>query len=272
MLLCECVFLIGYAYPVEARAVRSEATAPADAAPPGTLGTVRNAVLLLDLLSDGPPFQQLTDLAERSGLSLPTVHRLLRSLAVAGLVGQDPHSLRYGLGPELVRLSERYVTRLPVVSALAPYLVELRDATGATVLAGLLMRGCVVYVDRVDGEDAGGVFREHTRMRPALETAAGRLLAARSGDEAWLEATTAFADGRVGRGDRERWAHAAYVLLADGPFGDRREVAVPVLGGDGRVLAALSARARMEEDELVERVVPQLARAAGAVSRALAHA
>src|SRR6266511_2037627 len=76
-------------------------------APRGTLGTVRNAMLLLDLLSEGPPYQQLTDLAERSGLSLPTVHRLLRSLAVSGLVEQDPASLRYGLGPELVRLPQR---------------------------------------------------------------------------------------------------------------------------------------------------------------------
>jgi hypothetical protein len=46
---------------------------------PGSLGTVRNAVLLLQLLGEGPAYQQLTDLAERSGLSLPTVHRLLRS-------------------------------------------------------------------------------------------------------------------------------------------------------------------------------------------------
>ena len=42
----------------------------------GTLGTVRNATLLLSLLAEGPAYNQLTDLAERSGMSLPTVHRL----------------------------------------------------------------------------------------------------------------------------------------------------------------------------------------------------
>ena len=93
----------------------------------GTLGTVRNATLLLDLLSEGAPLQHLRDLAEKSGYSLPTVHRLLRSLQAAGLVALDPKSLRYGLGPELVRLSERYLMRLPVLRALAPYLVALRD-------------------------------------------------------------------------------------------------------------------------------------------------
>ncbi len=97
---------------------------------PGSLGTVRNAVLLLELLADGPAYQQLSELADRSSLSLPTVHRLLRSLVLADLVEQDPRSSRYGLGPELTRLSHRYLARLPVLGALAPYLSQLRDEVG----------------------------------------------------------------------------------------------------------------------------------------------
>src|SRR5438132_8159920 len=145
----------------------------------GTLGTVRNATLLLQLLSEGPAYIQLTELADRSGMSLPTVHRLLRSLALAGLVEQDPKSLRYSLGPEVVRLSERYLDRLPVLRALGPYLVELRDATKATVLVAILVRTSVVYVERVDGEDRAGRYRETHRVHNALDTAAGRLLLAR---------------------------------------------------------------------------------------------
>ena len=99
----------------------------------GGLGTVRNAVILLELLAQGPGFRALTDLAEQSGLSLPTTHRLLRSLALADFVSQDPRSSRYGLGPELTHLSHRYLARLPAVAALEPYLgafghlVALRD-------------------------------------------------------------------------------------------------------------------------------------------------
>src|ERR671932_2619021 len=115
-----------------------------------TLGTVRNATQLLSLLAEGPAYNQLTDLAERSGMSLPTVHRLLRSLVAAGLVEQDPRSLRYGLGPELVLLAERYLERLPVLNALSPYLVELRNLTKATVLVALLIGRTVVYADRVE--------------------------------------------------------------------------------------------------------------------------
>lgn len=240
----------------------------------GTLGTVRNATLLLDLLSEGAPYQQLTELAERSELSLPTVHRLLRSLAAAGLVEQDPVSLRYGLGPELVRLAERYLARLPVFRAISPYLVELRNATGATVLAAVLVRGWTVYIDRVDGDDAGGVFREPARMRPAFETAAGRLLSARGRDAGWDDALASAANGaRVTADDRRRWAKAPYLVLVEEPH-DLAEIAVPVIGTDGAALASLVAAGsaqRFSEDVLVDQVAPQLRRAAAAVSRALSH-
>jgi IclR family acetate operon transcriptional repressor len=247
-------------------------------APRGTLGTVRNAVVLLDLLSEGPPYQQLTDLAERSGLSLPTVHRLLRALAVAGhgelagLVEQDPASLRYGLGPELVRLSERYLARLPVCRAITPYLVELRNSTKATVLAAVLARGWVVYVDRIDGEDPGGVFREPVRMRPAFETAAGRVLAARGGLDTWREALATTNDYNFTVEDRKRWADAPYLVLFEEQPHRMAEVAVPITNGDGHTLAALVATGsaeRYSEDVLLEQVTPQLARAAAAVSRNL---
>src|SRR5437763_16453494 len=105
----------------------------------GTLGTVRHATLLLSLLAEGPAYNQLTDLAERSGMSLPTVHRLLRSLALAGFVERDPRSLRYSLGPEIVRLSERYLDRLPILRTLSPYRGDLRVATKTTVLVALLL-------------------------------------------------------------------------------------------------------------------------------------
>jgi DNA-binding IclR family transcriptional regulator len=165
----------------------------------GTLGTVRNATLLLELLSEGPAYNQLTDLADRSGMSLPTVHRLLRSLALAGLVEQDPRSLRYSLGPEVVRLSERYLDRLPVLRALGPYLVELRDTTKATVLVAILVRTSVLYVDRVDGEDEAGIFRETHRVHDALDTAAGRLLLARGEADTWAETVAAWSAGGAGR-------------------------------------------------------------------------
>lgn len=241
----------------------------------GTLGTVRNAMLVLQLLSMGPSYQQLTELAKQADMSLPTIHRLLKSLANAGLVEQHPQSSRYSLGPELARLSERYLGRHPALRALAPYLVELRNRTKATILVALLIRGSVVYVDRVDGEDVGGVYRKSHRSHSALETAAGRVLLARAGDEAWDQAiNTAVAEGVTPQGicphdfthsHRGEWGRKPYLVLSDPQLPDFVEIAVAVTDQRDHVRAALAATARADafaDEGYSQRVTTQLLRAA----------
>src|ERR1043165_6154307 len=141
----------------------------------GTLGTLRNAAVLLELLSQGPLQVSFTELSDRSGLSPSTAHRLLRSLVLAGLVQQDPRTSRYSLGVHVVQLSESCLPRQPVLRALGPYLVELRTLTEATVLVVLLIGGSVLYADRLDAEQSGGIFRQTDRIHDAFETAAGRI-------------------------------------------------------------------------------------------------
>ncbi|MFP5253280.1 MAG: IclR family transcriptional regulator [Actinomycetes bacterium] len=241
--------------------------------PRGTLGTVRNAVLLLDLLTDGPAYQHLTGLAERSGLSVPTVHRLLRSLVLADLVEQDPRTSRYSLGPEVARLSQRYLGRLPILGALSPYLVSLRDTVRATVHVAVLVRQSVVYVDRVDAGD-GGPYRDSHRVLEALSTASGRLLAARAPDDVWQRCLGTGASLLEGSADelRARWATAPYLLSPDRD-GIDGEVAVPVTDASGALLAALAASVGPLVDVAeAEQVAAHLARAATAAGRTLSSA
>jgi IclR family acetate operon transcriptional repressor len=250
----------------------TEARAAASDAARGTLGTVRNAVLLLDLLSDGPAYQQLTDLAERSGLSVPTAHRLLRSLVLADIVEQDARTSRYSLGPEVARLSQRYLGRLPILGALSPYLVSLRDALQVTLHVALLVRESVVYVDRVDAAD-GGPYRESHRVANALTTASGRLLVSRAPDEIWeqcLAGDPAFAGKEPAR-LRVAWA-AADRLVGNEPGDVVPEVAVVVPDASGRAVAALAATVPYgAEEEQVATIAQHLTRAATAAGRTLGH-
>ncbi|MGH3921650.1 MAG: IclR family transcriptional regulator [Pseudonocardiaceae bacterium] len=256
-----------------------------DAPAPGTLGTIRNAIFLLELLSTGPAYQQLTELAERSGFTAPTVHRVLRSLATSGLVTQSSESSRYSLGPEVLRLSQCYLMRLPVVQALAPYLVDLRNTTKATVRVALLARSSVVYVDRIDGEHTAGVYRAPHRVHSALETAAGRILLARAGADTWKEAVhTAAVQGLAPQGsypdditfeEQELWALSPYLALNDPQAPGFLEVAVPVTNQRDQTLASLSASDEHESftaEVVSEQIVPQLLRVASAVRQTVSSA
>lgn len=245
-----------------------------DGEPRGGLGTVRNAVLLLRLLGEAPAYVSLRELSEMAGMAPPTAHRLLRSLVTGGLVQQDPRTSRYSLGPELMRLSERHLARMPVLRVLAPYLAELRDQTKATVLVALLLGDSVLYADRVDGEDAGGMLREGNRVYPALETAAGRLLLAHAGEGPWETALQHPGLGTVAIADRSQWERPVVVM---GPSEVRvgYEVAVPVRGRSGHAVAALAATGSptvFTESLLIEEVAPQLTRVARVAGQALPDA
>jgi IclR family acetate operon transcriptional repressor len=223
-----------------------------------TLGTVRNATIVLELLSVGPAYQPISELSQRSGLSLATLHRLLRSLALAGLVEQHPESARYGLGPQVLHLAARYLNRLPTLLVLSPYLVELRNATGATIQISVLVDGEVVRVDRLDGVDTG-IFREAHHVEDARGTAAGRILLGRSEVTVGNRAVAGGTDDQTDDEERLRWASVPYLAL---PVGDQVEVAVPVLDRRDRPVAALSARipASASSQEVEERIAAQLLR------------
>ena len=233
----------------------------------GKLGTIRNAALLLDLLSDGPAYQQLTDLAERSSLAVPTAHRLLRSLVLADLVEQDARTSRYSLGPEVARLSQRYLGRLPILGALSPYLLSLRDTLQTTIHVALLVRESVVYVDRVDAVH-GDPYRESHRVANALDTPSGRLLISRAPDEAWARCLADHGERLPDDPDvlRKQWAAAPYLSSDDTP-GPHPEVALVVNDAAGHPVAALAASLSPAADP--ERVAQQLGRAATAAGRTL---
>jgi DNA-binding IclR family transcriptional regulator len=235
----------------------------------GILGTVRNATVLLELLARGPAFQSTTSLAEQSGLSVATAHRVLRSLAEAGLVRQSRRSQGYGLGLGLVRLSEKLLSELPVVRSLSPFLVDLRNLTRATIEICLLVDGAVIAVDRVDGLSEAGVFRASRRLRPPADSAAGRLLIAHAHPEVQKDYAALL---EVDHDQWDEWAAAPYVALQSGR-GDL-QVAVPVLDNKGEVAAALSATADDISDDdsaqAITTVARHLARAAETVQGAVA--
>lgn len=248
-------------------------TAIDDSGARGTLGTVRNAMLLLELMSEGPAYRPLSDLAETSGLTLPTVHRLLRSLVLAQLVEQEARTSRYGLGPELTRLSQRYLARLPVLGALSPYLVPVRNQISTTVHVAILVRGSVVYVDRVDGDDSG-LYRGARRTEPAFMTPAGRVLVARANQDEWNLALGR-ADEALGKeADEQRatWATASFLTMPATASVTAGEVAVPVFNGAGEAAAALSASLPIGADQAqVGEIVGHLSHAASAAGRTLGH-
>lgn len=101
---------------------------------PAGAQTVRRALALLRLVASGQETGvRLTDLAEMSGLSRPTVHRLLQVLLAEGAVERGAGSRSYRIGPEMLLLGLARAGGVPVRAAADPYLRDLAQAVGDTV-------------------------------------------------------------------------------------------------------------------------------------------
>jgi DNA-binding IclR family transcriptional regulator len=94
------------------------------------VGVLDRSVALLGLLGDGP--RSLRYLAEASGLPRPTAHRLLVALDSHGLVARDAGGT-FRLGPRLTELATRAGRGLELGTLAGPVLSRLHDQAGESV-------------------------------------------------------------------------------------------------------------------------------------------
>jgi IclR family acetate operon transcriptional repressor len=150
------------------------------AQPPQGVQTVTRAFELLDRIADNGDPVTVSALATESGLPLPTVHRLLKTLVALGYVRQLP-SRRYALGPRLIRLGENAGRALG--AAAHPFLAELVDSTGETANLAMRESDLVVYVAQVPSRHAMRMFTEIGRRVLPHCTGVGKALLSKLSDD-----------------------------------------------------------------------------------------
>jgi IclR family acetate operon transcriptional repressor len=141
----------------------------------GGVQSIERAFDLLEMLAEAGEALGLSELAASSGLPLPTVHRLMRTLVNRGYVRQEA-SRRYTLGSRLIWLGETSSRMLG--TSLRPILAQLVRETGETANLAMLDGDEVVYIAQVPSPHSMRMFTEPgRRVRPHC-TAVGKALLA----------------------------------------------------------------------------------------------
>ncbi|MFD7921659.1 IclR family transcriptional regulator [Streptomyces sp. NPDC059740] len=141
----------------------------------GGVQSLERAFDLLERMADAGGEVGLSELSASSGLPLPTIHRLMRTLVSCGYVRQQPNR-RYSLGPRLIRLGEN-ASRLLGTWA-RPHLARLVEETGETANMALLDGDEIVYVAQVPSRHAVRMFTEVGRRVLPHTTGVGKALLA----------------------------------------------------------------------------------------------
>ncbi|MBL0885318.1 IclR family transcriptional regulator [Myceligenerans indicum] len=141
----------------------------------GGVQTVERAIDLLEIMTDLGGDATLSELSERSGLPLPTIHRLLRTLVQRGYARQLP-SRRYALGPGVLRLADAAGRQFG--AAARPQLEHVAATLGETANLALLDHEMAVYVAQASSTHSMRMFTEVGRRVHLHCTGVGKMLLA----------------------------------------------------------------------------------------------
>lgn len=160
----------------------SEPTGERAEARPG-IEVLNRAVDILDAFHAGPELSvSLAELARRTGLPKPTVHRFLAALETLGLV--ERFGTGYQLGLRLFELGERVPRKHALREAALPFMQDLYEATHDTVHLAVLEGTDVVYLERIRGHRSAKVASRVGGRLPAACTGVGKALLAFDDDAA----------------------------------------------------------------------------------------
>ena len=242
----------------------------------GGVQSVERAFLLLESMAEAGGLVGLSQLAAMSGLPLPTIHRLIRTLVALGYVRQEP-SREYALGPQLLRLGGSASQLMGVWAN--PHLVRLVDAVGESANLAGLDGSDVVYLAQSPGRHAMRMFTEVGRRVSPHCTAVGKALLARLPDakvadllsRIELVAHTPHTITDVGHYLRalDRVRQRGYAIDEGEQELGVRCVAVALEGGPVSAALSISGPTTRMTDELVAHAVPHLRAAAGTLAAEL---
>ena len=141
----------------------------------GTQSIERALTLLREIAAHNRSGSRLLDLATRTALQRPTVHRMLKCLAAENMVQQDADTHRYFLGSMLFELGLTAAPRYNLREICHPALTRIAEATGDTVFLTQRSGLDSVCLDRREGAFPIKTFTLEIGMRRPLGVGTGSL-------------------------------------------------------------------------------------------------
>ncbi|WP_290699355.1 IclR family transcriptional regulator [Amphritea sp.] len=215
----------------------------------------------------------LTDVAKRTSLSRATARRFLFTLHALGYVESD--SKLFWLSPKILELGYSYLASQPIVDTVQPFIERVSHETGESCSVSVMDGFDVVYIARFLTHHIMSVTLNVGTRLPAFVTSMGRVLLASKSDQeideilknTQLKKYTEFTlIDRDQIKDSLKQVHTdGYSIVCQELELGLRSVAVPIRNSRGQIVAAINVgtqAARISEEELIERILPSLQKAA----------
>ena len=143
----------------------------------GTIQSVDRAARILKALGSSPRLG-VTELSDRLGIAKTTIYGLLRTLERQELVGQDPDSGKYRLGPAMLQLGNSFLDNHELRARSLMWAGSLATRVGEAVRVGVMNGEAVLIVHHVFRPDDSVQILEVGASIPWHACALGRAITA----------------------------------------------------------------------------------------------
>lgn len=141
------------------------------------IGSVRNAIQILNCFDSNNLELGISEIADRLGMNKSTVQHLVNTLKESGVLIQT-RSRRYHLGFKLLQWAELVEKGQPIREVALPYMQELVAAIGESVHLATLYRDEVVHLQKVESDQSIRLFVQMGTQIPAYCSGLGKALLA----------------------------------------------------------------------------------------------
>jgi IclR family pca regulon transcriptional regulator len=240
------------------------------------LTTLARGLSVLRSFTKERPEMTLSEVAAVTALSPAVARRCLNTLVDLGYVGRK--GKLFLLTPEVMGFASAFLESMNLEEVVRPYLQEVRDSTGDSSSLAVLSHFDILYLVHVSTNRMIRLVAGFGTRFPAYPTSLGRVLLSHQTEqyvdkylaEVKMHKLTDKTVTSVTKLRRilNRCRRDGYASIQDELDYGIVSVAVPVLGADGRILAAINcstATTRVNQAEMVKTRLPRLLAAANSI-------
>lgn len=240
------------------------------------LNTLARGLSVLRAFTKDRPEMTLSEVAAVTDLNPAVARRCLNTLVELGYVGKE--GKRFLLTPEVMGFASAFIESMNLEEIVRPDLQRVRDNTGDSTSLAVLSNFDILYLVHISTNRMIRLVAGFGTRFPAYPTSLGRVLLAYQSkerqDEYFRHVELVKLTSQTETSKRKLRAilksvrETGYASIQDELDYGIVSVAVPILGPDGEILAAINcstATSRVDQETMAETRLPELRQAAGRI-------